>query len=1088
MAANLKIGIIADDGDAQKKFEGLSTSVDLTAKSVDQLRNIMAKLTVESVKLTSDIGDMVKGSDDWVKATKELAHIQDTLSRTTKQYDNAVQRLGLSYQSGTDALKNYKQELKMLQSQYQKAMAQGQGTGFSAEDMQNFELLTSKIDAVTQKIKELEKEERERAELTAKNNSLAQFQNSIEQANIQNILQKEKALRELGLALQKANLQQQQYNAAAVNSFSSGAVGTATSQQTEYLAQGLLGNTVNQLKSDYAAYYQQLLKVIALYGVESSEAQNLAQKLNGLDSQMKSLSSTTTATTKRIGNLIKNFVSAQMIVWAIRKVILFVIDTLKSSAEAAAEAEETYNLFITTFEDVATTAEKTANRLASSLGMANSTAQEALGTFGDLAAGYGATDKEALEFGETATQVAMDIISYKNISGDTATTLQSIASGLAGNVENFRKLGYVMTQAEVKTKLQKKGLDKLTGSSLQYAQIQARLEILQEKSTKAQGDMVKTLDSTTNVTRRLSEAWLEYKENLGESVNVVLNPIKKAWLEILESINKANKAQEEFNKNGSGNGTYDVANNTRDWGDFQKKIQDTWNGMMVAYSSFRGSDYEANVKKLSDIMLMFNATPEQTIKALTDSGLFSQVDTTLTTIRESLDTFYDEWQAEEDAKEAIEKANDNTLSRINSITSLLDSLSEYTPTGISVQWLSNAKDYVKENGTAGAVVSHGRDFANVDEYVGAAYAEQLNNILSVFPSIEASRFVSALDMALGKTDTLDALKDKLEDAEKIYEALWNDFYSGGLTTSEQLEKALENVKKASKDVNDETARQKRIEAWTSLAGEFSSLSSNPLEWMIKLLAQTEAVQKFGSILTDSILPALNAWLEPLLPMLEMVGSLIQNTVLPALGLLFPAIKQIAYVITWVAGVVNVAIGVISDTVKYIIGTMVYSITETLNRALGWVGVEIDNGWAKDWSEINIGKNLQNRFDEMNKHLAEIDKMSMEIADNTSSDEMDLTVLNNLFESGVISRDEMNALRASYLGQADPGKQTQLLASTAGDYASYLRSGSTQNVSYGDVSIEINSESGDPEKIAKEVARVLEEWQRNGKKSFAVGIA
>lgn len=145
-------------------------------------------------------------------------------------------------------------------------------------------------------------------------------------------------------------------------------------------------------------------------------------------------------------------------------------------------------------------------------------------------------------------------------------------------------------------------------------------------------------------------------------------------------------------------------------------------------------------------------------------------------------------------------------------------------------------------------------------------------------------------------------------------------------------------------------------------------------------------------------------------------------------------------------------------------------------------------WVGKWANKDPWGDFLKAIDKTNEMVADIRACDFEIADNTSSDEMDLTVLNKLFESGVIDRDEMNALRASYLGQADPGKQTQLLAAQAGDYASYLRAGGTSNVSYGDVSIEINSESGDPEKIAKEVARVLEEWQRNGKKSFAVGIA
>jgi hypothetical protein len=365
---------------------------------------------------------------------------------------------------------------------------------------------------------------------------------------------------------------------------------------------------------------------------------------------------------------------------------------------------------------------------------------------------------------------------------------------------------------------------------------------------------------------------------------------------------------------------------------------------------------------------------------------------------------------------------------------------------------------------------------------------------SDFNSSDPYSFLTDIQKATGENTLLDALEAQLSAAEEFYENV-KTFYQADGVISEEEQTALTDIlamvtgiyEKKEKEANKAEPEEEGVDA-SSLLGEWATLAENPLQWLIDLLAQTEAVQKFGTLLSDSILPALNACLEPMLPALEMVGSLIQNLVLPALEILFPVIKQIAYVITWVAGSVNVAIGLISDTVKYVVGNMVYGITETLNKAFGWLGVDIDNGWAKDWSNVNILGNAQSRIDEMNEHLAEIDKMSMQIEKNTSEDEMDLTVLNDLFSAGILSRDEMNALRASYLGQADPGKQTALLASTAGDYATYLRSGGTSNVSYGDVSIEINSESGDPEKIAKEVARVLEEWQRNGKKSFSVAIA
>ena len=1416
MAANLKIGIIADDGNAQKKFEGLSTSVDMTAKSVDQLRNMMAKLTVENLKLTNDIKSMQKGTQEYVQAVNELEHIQDVLARTTKQYDNAVQRLGLSYQTGTDSLKNYRQELKMLQSQYQKAMAQGQGTGFSSEDMQNLELLTSKIDTVTQKIKELEKAEKERAEIAAKNNSLAQFQNSIEQANIQGILQKEKALKELTAAiakanlqqeqynknalanfqnsveqadiqniltkekalkeftltlqkanlqqeqydikksneaaeakrnsllevqnalekagiqniltkekalkdftatLQKANLQQQQYNAQAVNNFSSGAMSTASGQTTEYLAQGLLGNTVNQLKSDYAAYYAQLLKVIALYGVESEEAQNLAQKLNTLDGQIKDLSTQTTATTKRIGNLIKNFVSAQMIVWAIRKAFTSITTTLKEASEAASEAEETYNLFITTFENASITAEQTASRLSNALGIANSTAQETLGTFGDLAAGYGATDKEALEFAETATEVAMDIVSYKNISGDLSTTMQSLSSGLAGNVENFRKLGYVMTQAEVKAKLQQKGLDKLTGSALQYAQIQARLEILQEKSVKAQGDMIKTLDSTENVTRRLNESWLEWKENLGSTVNVVLTPMKRWLNEILTISNKVTSAMKEIN-----GGEFTVKVEQVATGEQLEKIvknlfaksngsgSDFWRRVEEAVLGVSATDV-SNVtgKEASDVALAVGTDIEKVIKIIDESSYFISEEE-----KKNARAIYQQEKADAEKRQKKEDAKNEAISAIQSAMSFIDNLNSI-------------------NGVYGDDSSLSRRLANTQNGVVNITSLEgdtqtvVDNLLKNLSSASASSFVSALDIALGREDTESMLEAKLSSVEEVYEALWNEFYSSGEELTEWQKGALEETLELAKslngqieDLNKEAERKKiadtgneyllsvlannissamtatssllgdkdsyilqqtfqsfidnindvlengleetdtiggfykrtlkslqqvlgnynsptasdfnssdpysfladiqkatgentlldALEAqlsaaeeyyenvktfykadgviseeeqtalndiltmvtgiyekkeeeankeepepeaweeywqqivdtvteiynftkdslrvlfeapvmgavkfvqggvsgvkeskdngegilgniWGFIKGSFSSvwdyikqLFSDLLEPLVKFITESDAFQELMTVLSDSVLPAINAALEPFLPLLKMFAYFLQNVVLPILYELFPVIKAIAAVCGYVMAGIGAAITFVSDGIKWLVGNLVGWIEDMVNAIASLWGGGVD--WGFDgWRNIDVWGNTTKVWKDMCGYVEEIKDCTMEIKDNTSEDEMDLTVLNKLFESGVIDWDEMNALRASFLGQTDPGKQTQLLASTAGDYATYLRSGGTSNISYGDVSIEINSESGDPEKIAKEVARVLEEWQRNGKKSFSVAIA
>ena len=1188
MAANLKIGIIADDGNAQKKFEGLSTSVDMTAKSVTQLANQFAKLNAAKVNILNT-----------TKNTKELSDVTSAMTTTYKQLMNAIERQKISWGATKDSVASLKKELAELEKVETLLISKGVGSSMSGE----LEDLTALTDKYAEYKKELQgviklKEEEEK------------------------------------LAAQKLT----------PSSILSGVQGT-----TEYKKNGLLGDNLSQMKQEYEAYSEALTKIINTLGAGSPEAERMASAMNELNKKIKDCSTQTTATTKRIGNLIKNFVSAQMIVWAIRKAFTSITTTLKEASEAASEAEETYNLFITTFENASITAEQTASRLSNALGIANSTAQETLGTFGDLAAGYGATDKEALEFAETATEVAMDIVSYKNISGDLSTTMQSLSSGLAGNVENFRKLGYVMTQAEVKAKLQEKGLDKLTGSALQYAQIQARLEILQEKSVKAQGDMIKTLDSTENVTRRLNESWLEWKENLGSTVNVVLTPMKRWLNEILTISNKVTSAMKEIN-----GGEFTVKVEQVATGEQLEKIvknlfaksngsgSDFWRRVEEAVLGVSATDV-SNVtgKEASDVALAVGTDIEKVIKIIDESSYFISEEE-----KKNARAIYQQEKADAEKRQKKEDAKNEAISAIQSAMSFIDNLNSIN--GV----------YGDDSSLSRRLANTQNGVVNITSLEGDTQAV-VDNLLANLSSASASSFVSALDIALGREDTESMLEAKLASVEEVYEALWNEFYSSGEELTEWQKGALEETLELAKslngqieDLNKEVGRKKiadtgneyllsvlannissamtatssllgdkdsyilqqtfqsfidnindvlengleetdtiggfykrtlkslqqvlgnynsptasdfnssdpysfltdiqkatgentlldALEAQlsaaeeyyenvktfykadgvisaeeqaalndilsmvtgiyekkekeankeepeegadaSSLLGEWATLAENPLQWLIDLLAQTEAVQKFGTLLSDSILPALNACLEPMLPALEMMGSLIQNLVLPALEILFPVIKQIAYVITWVAGSVNVAIGLISDTVKYVVGNMVYGITETLNKAFGWLGVDIDNKWAKDWSNVNILGNAQSRIDEMNEHLAEIDKMSMQIEKNTSEDEMDLTVLNKLFESGVIDWDEMNALRASFLGQATPEKQTQLIAANAGDYASYLRSGSTTTISYGGITVEINSESGDPEKIADTVIRKMKEQLRNGRSEWS----
>ncbi len=1156
MAANLKIGIIADNSNAQKRFEELSTSIDYTSKTVIQLANQFAKLNEANVKLSFD---------KTAKGAEALQAVQKNMTVTTNQLMNAIERQKLSWGTNKDSAEALRKELSELEKVEALLIQKGVGSSMSRE-LQDLTLITNKYAEYKKELKDIiklkEEEEKKNAKALTPSSVLKTVQDS-----------------------------------------------------TPYKKATLLGDDYGAAKIELESYNNALTKVINTLGEGSPEAQALAKAMKSLDSSMKKMENTTTSTSVRIKNLVKNFVSAQMVVWAIRKAFTTVVNTFKEAAEAASQAEETYNLFVTTFENVATTAERVSTRLASSMGMANSTAQKALGTFGDLAAGYGATDKAALEFGETATEVALDIISYKNISGDLDTTFQSIASGLAGNVENFRKLGYVMTQAEVKTKLQKKGLDKLTGSALQYAQIQARLEILQEKSVKAQGDMIKTLDSTENVTRRLSEAWLEYKENIGKTVNTILTPLKKAWLGILEATNKATKAKEAYLAAGSNNGIYNASTNEEDAKAFLSAVikagrstASGGNGDLSGLQSKNADIYAKALNNLTTLMGTYGASVEQTMAILEDNKAISRDTELLSKIEKDITA----WKEENDAKIArtltFEEKKNTALEDIQNYVSFLDTLLENSNADIATAPLTYDQEQAKkvEEGNGSSLTIYTDD---ARRYTSKA----ISSILEEFKNLDPGEFVSFFERALGEVDYIDTLNAKLESAEALAEELWNDFYSGGITTKQQLNESLDIVKNLREEIENIESPGLLSNAGTQFGqlgdvfkfamalpealgqgiasvisgggieeffeSGFSSLKSafgGVTGIFLDLISKTEVVTKVTSLLSDTVLPVLNAFLEPIADVLDIIvdciqtllvkalnpfykilmaimeplglilyqltdilGSLIQTALAPimslvealvpilvfsagiiqsVLGILEPLVTVLGWVMAILTPLVETILKPIMNTLKWMFELIITGFTYIevfFKKIIGSIGSAFMNVWNSivkvlkginilgwrpfggmsyadtskmdEWKNLKYQEEVNKRLDSLNRTTEGILNSNLSIKDNTSSD-MDLTVLNDLASAGILSRDEVNSLRASYLGLANPGKQTQLIQTEAGNYATNLRAGSTQNVSYGDISIAINSESGNPEAIAKEVAKVLEEWQRSGRKSFQVAIA
>lgn len=162
-----------------------------------------------------------------------------------------------------------------------------------------------------------------------------------------------------------------------------------------------------------------------------------------------------------------------------------------------------------------------------------------------------------------------------------------------------------------------------------------------------------------------------------------------------------------------------------------------------------------------------------------------------------------------------------------------------------------------------------------------------------------------------------------------------------------------------------------------------------LSTLIDILAQTEVATRLSSLLTDSILPTLNAFLEPLLPIIDMLSEAIKSFVEIVLVPLFPILQGIASTIALVVGSVMTGVDLIANGVKKAIGYIVSGVENAVNWIIDMLnkipGVNIGkvSFGPSDWADIDLQGVLEDDMAWIGDTLEKIANSNMEIADNTS---------------------------------------------------------------------------------------------------------
>lgn len=215
----------------------------------------------------------------------------------------------------------------------------------------------------------------------------------------------------------------------------------------------------------------------------------------------------------------------------------------KHAAQAAIDAEEMQSAFNVVFGDMAADVNKWAETTGNAMGRSTQEMQRGALAFQELF-GKALDPRQAAEMSKQFAVLTQDLASFKNLSNEVAQ--QKLFSGLTGEAEPLRAVGVFLNDAAVEAKLLEMGLQKVNGKFTDQQKILGRAALIREQLAQADGDVMRTSDSTANRIRASQSAWEELSITVGTTLIPALSPLIGIVSDLLTGFNQLDPGVQTF--------------------------------------------------------------------------------------------------------------------------------------------------------------------------------------------------------------------------------------------------------------------------------------------------------------------------------------------------------------------------------------------------------------------------------------------------------------------------------------------------------------------------------------------------------------
>ena len=295
-----------------------------------------------------------------------------------------------------------------------------------------------------------------------------------------------------------------------------------------------LGSTLNQIKKlpeafatlnalDMTSFEKKIREVAAAMTPLANEMQKVANGFSAFPAKIQKLLNATNQIPKanaRAGTSYLDLAAKIAIAYtAIRQTVKIIGSWINKSNEYI----ENLNLFTVAMGDYATEAYKYAQTVGDAMGIDPGEWMRNQGVFMTLATGFGVVNDRAYTMSKNLTQLGYDLSSFFNITFEDA--MQKLQSGISGELEPLRRLGYDLSQARLEAVALSLGIDKAVSSMTQAEKAELRYYAIMNQVTTAQGDMARTLNAPANQLRVLQAQATQAARALGNIFIPALNAV-----------------------------------------------------------------------------------------------------------------------------------------------------------------------------------------------------------------------------------------------------------------------------------------------------------------------------------------------------------------------------------------------------------------------------------------------------------------------------------------------------------------------------------------------------------------------------------